>query len=276
MLETLKAEVLEANLELVRRGLVLYTFGNASGIDRASGHVVIKPSGVDYAKLRPEHMVVTDVDGNLVEGNLKPSSDLQTHLVLYKHFAEIGAVVHTHSEYATAWAQSGRDLPALGTTHADSFHGPVPCTPQLSDAEIEEDYVRNTGLAIVRRFMREFEIPGLALAIVTPRDVLIQPHSAPLGMIFYEGAMFPPEYRGDAFVALHGSWNRAKRTGYKVVRLRMRDGQPTGEYEDFLTGLVDSDSSVWARPVDVAVAHDGALLMTEDGNGTIWRVAFTR
>ena len=117
--------------------------------------------------------------------------------------------------------------------------------------------------------------PDLAGRVTTP-DVLIQPHSAPLGMIFYEGAMFPPEYRGDAFVALHGSWNRAKRTGYKVVRLRMRDGQPTGEYEDFLTGLVDSDSSVWARPVDVAVAHDGALLMTEDGNGTIWRVAFTR
>jgi len=180
MLETLKAEVLEANLELVRRGLVLYTFGNASGIDRASGHVVIKPSGVDYAKLRPEHMVVTDVDGNLVEGNLKPSSDLQTHLVLYKHFAEIGAVVHTHSEYATAWAQSGRDLPALGTTHADSFHGPVPCTPQLSDAEIEEDYVRNTGLAIVRRFMGvdPLSIPAVLVAGHAPFAWGRTPHKA--------------------------------------------------------------------------------------------------
>ncbi len=115
--------------------------------------------------------------------------------------------------------------------------------------------------------------PDLAGHVTTP-DVLIQPHSAPLGITFYDSAMFPPEYRGDAFVALHGSWNRSKRTGYKVIRLRMRGGVPSGEYEDFLTGFVASDNAVWARPVDVAVAHDGALLVTEDGNGTIWRVSY--
>lgn len=152
MLEQLKKETLEANLELVHRGLVLYTFGNASGIDREQGLVVIKPSGVDYNALLPEHMVVTDLDGKIVEGNLRPSSDLITHLELYKAFKEIGAVVHTHSENATAWAQAGREIPALGTTHADYFHGPVPCTRELTDEEIEGEYVLNTGTAIIERF----------------------------------------------------------------------------------------------------------------------------
>jgi L-ribulose-5-phosphate 4-epimerase len=152
MLEELKKKTLEANLELVHRGLVLYTFGNASGIDREQGLVVIKPSGVDYDALRPEHMVVTDLDGKIVEGNLRPSSDLITHLELYKAFTEIGAVVHTHSENATAWAQAGREIPALGTTHADYFHGPVPCTRELTDEEIGGDYVLNTGTAIIERF----------------------------------------------------------------------------------------------------------------------------
>ena len=119
--------VLEANLELVKRGLVLYTFGNASGIDREQGLVVIKPSGVDYDELRPEHMVVTDMDGKIVDGKLKPSSDLDTHTLLYREFPSIGAVVHTHSEFATSFAQAGMAIPALGTTHADYFYGPVPC-----------------------------------------------------------------------------------------------------------------------------------------------------
>src|SRR5689334_15787342 len=140
MLETLRKEVLEANLEVVRRGLVLYTFGNASGIDREQGLVVIKPSGVDYDALKPEHMVVTDLAGRIVEGTLNPSSDLKTHLELYKAFPTIGAVVHTHSEHATSWAQAGREIPALGTTHADYFHGPVPCTRELTDEEIQGDY----------------------------------------------------------------------------------------------------------------------------------------
>jgi L-ribulose-5-phosphate 4-epimerase len=153
MLEQLKEQTLEANLEIVRRGLVLYTFGNASGIDRERGLVVIKPSGVDYSELKPEHMVVSDMSGKIVEGELRPSSDLKTHLELYKAFTGIGGVVHTHSENATAWAQAGREIPALGTTHADYFHGPVPCTRPLSDEEINGDYVLNTGTAIIERFV---------------------------------------------------------------------------------------------------------------------------
>jgi L-ribulose-5-phosphate 4-epimerase len=166
MLEQLKADVLEANLELVRRGLVLYTWGNASGIDRASGLVAIKPSGVPYESMTASDMVVTDMDGNVVDGTLKPSSDLGTHLLLYRAFPTIGGVVHTHSEYATAWAQAGRAIPAYGTTHADYFYGPVPVTEELSADEISGDYVLNTGLAIIRRF-RDLDpdaIPGVLVA----------------------------------------------------------------------------------------------------------------
>jgi len=152
LLKALREEVLEANLELVRRGLVLYTFGNASGVDRERGLVVIKPSGVDYDELRPEHMVVTDLNGKIVEGTLKPSSDLDTHTLLYREFLTIGAVVHTHSEFATSFAQAGLPIPAFGTTHADYFHGPVPCTAPLSDEAIGGRYVHETGLAIVARF----------------------------------------------------------------------------------------------------------------------------
>ena len=152
LLKELRTAVLDANLELVKRGLVLYTFGNASGIDRAEGLVVIKPSGVDYDELRPEHMVITDLDGKVVEGTLKPSSDLETHTLLYREFPAIGGVVHTHSEFATSFAQAGMAIPALGTTHADTFYGPVPCTAPLTDEEIGGRYVRETGMAIVRRF----------------------------------------------------------------------------------------------------------------------------
>jgi L-ribulose-5-phosphate 4-epimerase len=152
LLKTLREEVLEANLELVRRGLVLYTFGNASGVDRNQGLVVIKPSGVDYDELRPEHMVVTDLNGVIVEGTLRPSSDLDTHTLLYREFPAIGAVVHTHSEFATSFAQAGLPIPAFGTTHADYFHGPVPVTAPLADEAIQGRYVHETGLAIVARF----------------------------------------------------------------------------------------------------------------------------
>src|ERR1700710_2687397 len=152
LLQTLREEVLEANLELVKRGLVLYTFGNASGVDRQQGLVVIKPSGVDYDDLRPEHMVVTDLEGKIVDGTLRPSSDLDTHLLLYREFPAIGAVVHTHSEYATSFAQAGLPIPAFGTTHADYFYGPVPVTEPLSDEAIQGPYVHETGLAIVARF----------------------------------------------------------------------------------------------------------------------------
>lgn len=152
LLKELREEVLEANLELVRRGLVLYTFGNASGVDREQGLVVIKPSGVDYDKLKPEHMVVTNLEGEIVDGNLRPSSDLDTHTLLYREFPTIGAVVHTHSDYATSFAQAGLPIPALGTTHADYFYGPVPVTLPLSDEAIQGRYVHETGLAIIERF----------------------------------------------------------------------------------------------------------------------------
>jgi L-ribulose-5-phosphate 4-epimerase len=155
LLKSLREEVLESNLELVRRGLVLYTFGNASGIDRQQGLIVIKPSGVEYDELRPEHMVITDLTGKIVEGTMRPSSDLDTHILLYREFAEIGGVVHTHSEFATSFAQAGLPIPAFGTTHADYFYGPVPVTSPLSDEAIAGRYVHETGVAIVARFHGE-------------------------------------------------------------------------------------------------------------------------
>ena len=152
LLESLRREVLDANLELVRRGLVLYTFGNASGIAREQGLVAIKPSGVPYDGMRPEDIVLVDLDCRVVEGKLRPSSDLETHVALYRAFGGIGGVVHTHSTHATAWAQAGREIPCFGTTHADYFRGPVPVTEPLSRDEVERDYEANTGSAIVRRF----------------------------------------------------------------------------------------------------------------------------
>ncbi len=152
MLEALKQQIYEANMELPRRGLVTYTWGNVSGIDREKGLFVIKPSGVDYEKMRPEDMVVMDLEGNQVEGSLRPSSDTPTHLELYKAFPEIGGIVHTHSTYATAWAQAGRGIPCYGTTHADYFYGEIPCARNLTAEEIEEGYEKNTGLVIAETF----------------------------------------------------------------------------------------------------------------------------
>jgi L-ribulose-5-phosphate 4-epimerase len=149
-LQSLREEVLEANLELVRRGLVLYTFGNASGIAREEGLVVIKPSGVPYETMKSEDLVLVDLNGKIVEGSLRPSSDLATHLVLYKSFPTIGGVAHTHSSAATSWAQARREIPCFGTTHADYFQGPIPVTKPMKPAEIRNDYELNTGLAIVR------------------------------------------------------------------------------------------------------------------------------
>src|SRR6267143_2550189 len=140
LLKTLREEVVEANLELVRRGLVLYTFGNASGIDRREGLVAIKPSGVPYQELTAEHIVISDLNGKIVDGKLRPSSDLATHIELYKHFPNTGGIAHTHSEFATAWAQAEKPIPCFGTTHADYFHGPVPVTPRLGAREIAGDY----------------------------------------------------------------------------------------------------------------------------------------
>ena len=164
MLKKLKHTVYEANMELPRRGLVTYTWGNVSGIDRERGLVVIKPSGVSYDELTPDDLVVLDLDGKVVDGDLNPSSDTKTHLELYKAFPEIGGIVHTHSPYAVGWAQAGREIPAYGTTHADYFYGPVPCCRSLTEQEVEEDYERNTGLVIVETFrQREMDpvhVPG--------------------------------------------------------------------------------------------------------------------
>lgn len=183
LLGNLRQQVLEANLELVRRGLVLYTFGNASGISRPDGLVVIKPSGVPYENLKPDHMVVTDLEGKIVEGDLRPSSDLPTHLVLYKAFASIGGIAHTHSEYATAWAQARRPIPCFGTTHADYFHGPVPVTDVMTDDEIEGEYEKNTGDVIVRALKTLDEgTPGILVANHGPfawgRDAVAAAHNA--------------------------------------------------------------------------------------------------
>ena len=163
MLEMLKQQIYEANMELPRRGLVTYTWGNVSGIDRASGLFVIKPSGVDYEKMKPEDMVVMDLEGNQIEGSMRPSSDTPTHLELYKAFLQIGGIVHTHSVYATAWAQAGRGIPCYGTTHADYFYGEIPCARNLTAEEIEEGYEKNTGLVIVETFKgrNPMYVPGV-------------------------------------------------------------------------------------------------------------------
>jgi len=171
MLEKLKREVCEANLKLVAEGLVIQTWGNVSGVDRASGNLVIKPSGVAYDVMKPRDMVVVSLaSSKVVEGKLNPSSDTPTHLVLYRAFKEIGGIVHTHSLYATVWAQANRNIPALGTTHADYFHGPVPCTRQLKPAEIRKDYEANTGHVIVETFARRNPLacPGVLLASHAP------------------------------------------------------------------------------------------------------------
>ena len=152
MLEALKQEVFEANLSLVKHGLVIFTWGNVSAIDRASGLVVIKPSGVEYDVMKASDMVVVDLDGKVVEGDLRPSSDTPTHVALYKAFPNIGGVVHTHSTYATAWAQAGRDIPNIGTTHADYFHVDIPCTRDMKKSEVFGEYEKETGNVIIERF----------------------------------------------------------------------------------------------------------------------------
>ncbi len=167
MLERLKEEVCRANLDLVAEGLVIQTWGNASAVDRARGVMVIKPSGVSYSELKRAHMVVVAVDsGRIVEGKLKPSSDTETHLALYRAFTEIGGIAHTHSLFATAWAQGCQPVPALGTTHADYFHGPIPCTRHLTAQEIESDYEANTGKVIVETFAGRDPLacPGILVA----------------------------------------------------------------------------------------------------------------
>ncbi|MCM1051381.1 MAG: L-ribulose-5-phosphate 4-epimerase [Paenibacillus sp.] len=181
MLEELKEKVYRANIELVEHGLVIFTWGNVSGIDREKGLMVIKPSGVDYDVMTPDDMVVVDLaTGEKVEGKLKPSSDTPTHLVLYRAFPEIGGVVHTHSTYATAWAQAGIDLPNIGTTHADYFYKAIPCTPDMTEAEVMNDYELETGNVIVKRFegMNPMHTPGVLVKNHGPFAWGKDPHDA--------------------------------------------------------------------------------------------------
>jgi L-ribulose-5-phosphate 4-epimerase len=170
VLEKLKEKVWQANLELQKKGLVLYTWGNASEIVREEGLVVIKPSGVPYEELSPDSMVVVDLEGKVVEGNLRPSVDTKIHLDLYKLFPEIGGVVHTHSTYACAWAQACRDIPCLGGTHADYFFGPIPCTRPLTEEEVERSFEGDTGKVIAERFanLKPLEVPGVLVAYHGP------------------------------------------------------------------------------------------------------------
>lgn len=186
MLEELKKKVFEANLLLPKYGLVIFTWGNVSGIDRDKGLVVIKPSGVDYDKMTSEDMIVTDMNGNVVDGKLKPSSDLMTHLELYKNFKDIGGIVHTHSINAVAWAQAGKDIPALGTTHADYFYGTIPCTRKMSKEEIQGEYELNTGKVAVEEFNKRH----------------IDPNQMPAVLIHSHG---PFTWGKDPFDAVHNS-----------------------------------------------------------------------
>lgn len=165
MLEELKKAVYEANMELPKRGLITYTWGNVSGRDKETGYFVIKPSGVDYEVLKPEDMVVLDLDGNIIEGTYRPSSDTPTHIEMYKRYPEIGGVVHTHSTHATAWAQAGRSIPLYGTTHADYFYGSIPCARSLTEEEINGAYETNTGKVIIETFDKDdinpMYVPGV-------------------------------------------------------------------------------------------------------------------
>ncbi|MDR3187952.1 MAG: L-ribulose-5-phosphate 4-epimerase [Prevotellaceae bacterium] len=180
MWKELKEEVFQANLDLVKHGLVIFTWGNVSAIDRKAGFVAIKPSGVSYEAMRPDDMVVLDVEGHVVEGRLKPSSDTATHLVLYKSFPDVGGVVHTHSTYATAWAQAGKDVPNIGTTHADYFKDAIPCTRPMTQAEVEGQYEQETGNVIVERFaeINPLHTPGVLVSGHGPFAFGADAHSA--------------------------------------------------------------------------------------------------
>lgn len=180
MLKKLKQAVLEANLDLPKYRLVTFTWGNVSGIDREKKLVVIKPSGVPYEDLKLEDLVVVDLEGNIVEGRLKPSSDTPTHLALYKAFPSIGGVVHTHSPWATSWSQAGRAIPALGTTHADYFYGEVPCTRKMTEAEIKGAYELETGNVIIETFkdLNPDQVPSVLVNCHAPFSWGTDPHNA--------------------------------------------------------------------------------------------------
>jgi L-ribulose-5-phosphate 4-epimerase len=179
-IQELKQQVFQANLDLVKHGLVIFTWGNVSGIDREKGWVVIKPSGVSYDDMKAEDMVIVDLEGNIVEGKLKPSSDTPTHVELYKAFPSIGGIVHTHSTYATAWAQAGCDIPNIGTTHADYFSGDIPCTRDMTEPEVKGEYEKETGAVIIERFseLNPAHIPGVLVKNHGPFSWGKDPHEA--------------------------------------------------------------------------------------------------
>jgi L-ribulose-5-phosphate 4-epimerase len=179
-IQELKQQVFQANLDLVKHGLVIFTWGNVSGIDREKGWVVIKPSGVSYDDMKAEDMVVVDLEGNIVEGKLKPSSDTPTHVELYKAFPSIGGIVHTHSTYATAWAQAGCDIPNIGTTHADYFSRDIPCTRDMTEPEVKGEYEKETGAVIIERFseLNPAHIPGVLVKNHGPFSWGKDPHEA--------------------------------------------------------------------------------------------------
>lgn len=179
-IQELKQQVFQANLDLVKHGLVIFTWGNVSGIDREKGWVVIKPSGVSYDDMKAEDMVVVDLEANIVEGKLKPSSDTPTHVELYKAFPSIGGIVHTHSTYATAWAQAGCDIPNIGTTHADYFSGDIPCTRDMTESEVKGEYEKETGAVIIERFseLNPAHIPGVLMKNHGPFSWGKDPHEA--------------------------------------------------------------------------------------------------
>lgn len=194
MLEQLKKEVYEANMLLPKYGLITFTWGNVSGIDREKGLIVIKPSGVEYDKMTPDDMVVVDLNGNRVEGNLNPSSDTPTHIELYKAFPNIGGVVHTHSRWATTFAQSGRGIPAFGTTHADYFYGEIPCTRKMTPEEIKGAYEKETGTVIIERFnelnINPDDVPGVVVYSHGPFTWGTDPHNAVHNAVVLEEVSF--------------------------------------------------------------------------------------
>lgn len=208
-LKTLKERVLKANLELPKRGLVTYTWGNVSEIDRENGIIAIKPSGVDYEQLSSDDIVILDMEGKVVEGRLKPSSDTPTHLVLYKEFTEVTAIVHTHSRWATIWAQAGMAIPAYGTTHADYFYKEIPCTRRMKKTEIEDEYERNTGYVIVEAFkkLNPIHTPGVVVYSHGPfawgKDAFDAVHNAvvleEVAMMAYHTLMLKNAVQGKKF-----------------------------------------------------------------------------